>query len=130
MRKPKQVMNRVKFQDESTLLIVSEDGVEKLVDIEDENFQELSFNFRPLFNEINGEEHLNVHYYVLRAKREQYEVLQRLQRKYQTYKTAYYLHGHRDITQLLNQLISVDPHVIQAELSFTILDWVAIEQIR
>lgn len=80
------------------MLIVSEDGIEKIVDIEDEHFKELSYNFRPLFNEINGEEHLTAHYYVLRSKRENYEVTQRLQRKYQTYKTAYYLHGHRQIT--------------------------------
>lgn len=70
-REPKHVMNRVKFMDENTLLVASEDGVEKLVDI-DNGFKELSFNFRPLFNEINGEEHLKSPYYFLRNKLENY----------------------------------------------------------
>ena len=50
-------MNRVKFLDEKTLLIVNEEGLEKIVDI-DKNFKEIAYNSRPLFNEIFGEEHL------------------------------------------------------------------------
>ena len=37
------------------MLIVSEDGIEKLVDIED-HFHEVGFNIRPLFKNIANEE--------------------------------------------------------------------------
>ena len=50
------VINRFKWIDQKTLLIVNEDGIEKLIDI-DNNFKEIGFNYRPLFNEINGNEY-------------------------------------------------------------------------
>lgn len=53
--KIKEILNRVKFIDSATLLIVSEDGVEKMINI-DSDFEEVGYNVRPLFNEINVKE--------------------------------------------------------------------------
>lgn len=36
-------------------MIVNEEGIESIYDVDD-NFRELSYNMRPLFNEIEGEE--------------------------------------------------------------------------
>lgn len=49
--KIKEIVNRVKFIDYSTMLIVNEEGIEKLMNI-DKNFDEIAYNARPLFNEI------------------------------------------------------------------------------
>ena len=46
------VFNRFKWVDERTFLIVNEEGMEKLIDIDD-GFKELAFNYRPLFTSID-----------------------------------------------------------------------------
>jgi hypothetical protein len=45
------VINRFKWLTESTFLIVSEEGIEKIVDMDD-GFKEVEYNYRPLFNGI------------------------------------------------------------------------------
>lgn len=57
-----QIMNRILWLDQSRLQIVNRDGVEKIVHI-DNNFEELAFNNRPLFNNINGKEWRACSYY-------------------------------------------------------------------
>ena len=52
---PYKAINKIKWIDNKTIQIVNEEGFEKIVDIED-NFKEISTNYRPLFNEINGKE--------------------------------------------------------------------------
>lgn len=49
--KIKEIINRLKFIDHSILLIVNEDGVEKMINL-DNNFEEVGYNNRPLFNDI------------------------------------------------------------------------------
>jgi hypothetical protein len=44
-------MNRMKWLDYSTILIVNEEGIEKILNI-DNNFEEVSFNARPMFREL------------------------------------------------------------------------------
>eukprot|EP00347_Sterkiella_histriomuscorum_P022786 403337167 len=128
-RKPEHVINRIKFLNERILKIISEDGVEKLLDMDD-GFKDLSYNFRPLFNEIDGKEYMKNAYYFLRSKLTLQQSLLRLQIKYQDYKSAYYLDEKRDITQLYEEILTYDKHHFQAELSFALVDWYIIELIR
>ena len=60
------VLNRMKWVDQRLLLIVSESGVEKLIDI-DNGFEEVSFNMRPLFTELSGKEYETCQYYYERS---------------------------------------------------------------
>ena len=48
-----ETLNRFKWVNISTFLIVNEEGIEKLVDI-DNDFKEIEFNYRPLFTEIDS----------------------------------------------------------------------------
>ena len=59
---PLPIINRMKWLDYSTLLIVNEEGIEKILNI-DNGFNEEAYNYRPLFREISGEEFQNNHYY-------------------------------------------------------------------
>lgn len=77
-----QTLNRCKWIDQSTLLITNEEGVEKLIDV-DNNFSEIRYNYRPLFNEIDGKEWESNIYYVARKDIEERDTLQRLKRVYQ-----------------------------------------------
>ena len=56
------VMNRMKWVDQRLLLIVNEEGFEKLVDI-DNGFEEVSYNARPLFTSLNEKEYERCQYY-------------------------------------------------------------------
>lgn len=75
--KPSQIVHRIKWLDYSTLLIVNEEGNEKILNI-DQGFKEESYNLRPLFNEIDGEEYKDYHYYYQRKNLPQEDVLHRL----------------------------------------------------
>jgi hypothetical protein len=44
----KRAVNRMKWIDKNILLITNKDGIEKLIDM-DNNFAEISYNVRPLF---------------------------------------------------------------------------------
>lgn len=48
------VVNRFNWVDNKTIRIISHDGIEKYVNIEN-NFKEIDFNRIPEFNEINYE---------------------------------------------------------------------------
>ena len=63
---PSSVINRFKWIDSNSFQIVSEDGIEKIINIES-GFSEERFNYRPLFNEIDGVEYSKSHYYLLRS---------------------------------------------------------------
>jgi hypothetical protein len=60
---PKHVLNRFRFLDSSTFIIANEEGIEKKIDIEN-GFKEIDFNYRPLFDEIDGVEWKRFHYYL------------------------------------------------------------------
>ena len=44
-------VNRIKWINVSTMMIANEEGIEKLVDIDD-GFKEIAYNLRPLFTDI------------------------------------------------------------------------------
>jgi hypothetical protein len=126
----KQAFNRVMWIDHKTMQIVNEEGFEKLVDIEDD-FSEISFNWRPLFTEINGNEYERCIYYYEREQIEERDVLSRLKRVYQQYKTSYNLFKRRSSTELYQDMITVEPFNWNFNInSFTFLHWSILEQIQ
>ncbi len=50
---PKNVINRFQWISSDSFMIISEDGFEKMINI-DADFKETGYNYRPLFNEIDG----------------------------------------------------------------------------
>lgn len=44
-------LNRFRWLDSGSFLLVNEEGIEKIIDIDNE-FKEVAYNLRPLFNEI------------------------------------------------------------------------------
>ncbi|CDW84989.1 wd-40 repeat protein [Stylonychia lemnae] len=124
------VLNRMKFIDDETFQIVSEDGIEKIIHIDD-GFKELEFNYRPLFTTSPSEEYMEFHYYTEREFVTAYDSTTWLKRKYQQYKTSYYLKNKRTNTQMYGDLIGFDMSYsyIYTSNSFTYIHWTMIEQI-
>jgi hypothetical protein len=82
--KPRFTMNRMRFIDYKTMIIVNLEGVEKIIDI-DNGFNELSYNFRPLFLEVdptNKREFEDFQYFIRRRDYFTYDTLVRLKRTY------------------------------------------------
>eukprot|EP00347_Sterkiella_histriomuscorum_P018629 403344788 len=137
--KIKEIVNRVKFIDYSTMLIVNEEGIEKLINI-DRNFDEVGYNARPLFNEINlpedesilkNEEYKTNIYYFEREDLPKDDVLNRLKRKYQEYKSDYYLYKKRTFTEFYENMFTIDDKSLyHNQHSFTFLHWSIIEQLQ
>ena len=127
---PSKVINRFKFLDSKTFIVVNEQGLEKKVSI-DSNFEELQFNLRPMFNEDSMTDWKDKHYYVLRSELTTNQVLERLKRLSQTYKTSYFLHETRNVYDLYEDLITIDDNKFDfAECSFTFLHWSLINQLQ
>ena len=80
-------MNRFTWITKDLIRIVNREGIEKLVSLK-ENSEEIEYNVIPLFD--NKEVKKN-HFYKNRSALGVKEVLERLKRKYQHYKSAYYL---------------------------------------
>jgi len=95
-KNPQKLMNRFKWINNSQFMIVSKEGMERLINI-DKNYIEESYNYRPLFNEISGTEWKKWPYYLKREDLNK-NTLARLKRIYQKYKSEYFLLGTRDTT--------------------------------
>lgn len=122
------VFNRVSWHDSSTLRIINRAGLEKLYNFE--NGEQLEYNMIPLYE--NSETH-HRHYNSNRAPLDQEDTFNRLRRKYQFYKSAYFLYNQRVPHQLYNGLFEVD-HLAGAgqdryiiDMSFTFLHWKIME---
>jgi hypothetical protein len=115
---------RFRWINEDTIRLVNLEGIEKIVDIKN-GFEERSFATVPLFNEITD----YFHFYYLRKPLEIGDTLDRLKRKYQNYKAAYYLERLRDPWKVYDILYDVDYSIdgckykYVADLSFTYLHW-------
>lgn len=99
------------------------------------NFEEIEFNFIPLY-ENKDIKHPLRHYYTNRESLGISEVLERLKRCYQDYKSAYYLDHKREPFALYPELFTVDYQVDKctgmhvADMSFTFLHWKIMEQLE
>jgi hypothetical protein len=99
---------------------MSEEGIEMIVDFKS-NFKALAYNKIPLLENGIWKDCL---YHVCKPKLELYDVLKRLQRKYQAYKSSYFLEGKTSEQNLYSSLITVDDHdFCNTDLSFTFLHW-------
>jgi hypothetical protein len=92
--KPHQLMFRFKWVDSDTIKIINKEGIEKKIDLKD-NFKEIEFNIVPLFDSKTVKDP-TLNFYTNRPSLCISEVLQRLKRKYQRYKSAYYLDHKRE----------------------------------
>ena len=94
---PLNAINRIYWIDNNHLRIVNREGIEKIVDFQD-NFKELHSNVIPQFSTMNFEELLKFPYYYERSSLEMHDTETWLLRKYQIYKSSYYLLGRREHT--------------------------------
>ena len=102
----KVIMNRFEWLDEERIHIISKDGIEMIVDIKN-NFEEIEFNVIPLFENSEVKDPLR-HYFTNKRALGIPEVLERLKRCYQDYKSAYYLEHKREPFALYPKLFTVD----------------------
>ena len=126
-----EIMNRFQWIDEERIRLINKEGIEKIVDMTN-NFEEVEFNFIPLFNNDQVKDPLR-HYFTNKKPLDISEVLERLKRCYQDYKSAYYLEHKREPFALYPQLFTVDYQVDGckgmhvADMSFTFLHWKIME---
>lgn len=100
------IMNKFKWIDNNQIRIINNEGIEKILDIKD-NFREIEYNVIPLFDNTEMM-HPDNHYFSNRPELHISEVLERLKRKYQLYKSAYYLEHKREPFLLYSEMFTVD----------------------
>lgn len=83
-------MNRFIWVDDDAIKIINKEGIEKLIDMKN-GMDEVEYNAIPLFNQKEIKDPL-YSYYTNRQPLDVSQVKMRLIRKYQKYKSAYYLH--------------------------------------
>ena len=136
-----EVAHRFLWIDNDTIRIINNEGLERLIDLKN-NFREIEFNKITMYL---PEWCQKGNYYLDPLATEQpadlkagivFDTLRRLRRKYQHYKSAYFLDKKRDQTSLYNILNSVDYKYkfskdrFVADLSFSFLHWNLMEQLE
>lgn len=94
------VAQRFMWIDNDTIKVVNTEGIERLVDLKN-NFKEIEFNRIPMFHSEWSNDN---HYYIdppipepeFEPNQLTFDTLERLKRKYQLYKSAYYLDKKKD----------------------------------
>lgn len=136
---PRYIINRFAWLDNERIKIISIDGIEKIMhidirssDIKKNKVRELACNRIPNFDPELCKK-CNIILDLPSASPE--DSLSRLQRKYQEYRTEYYLNGRRDSDSLNAILYNVDFGINNGKggyisnLSFTFLHWRLLEQL-
>eukprot|EP00347_Sterkiella_histriomuscorum_P017370 403349643 len=134
------VAHRFSWIDNDTVKIVNNEGIERLVDLKN-NFREIEFNRIPMFDvSISNDNHYYADPPLCEPEFEDgkltFDTLERLKRKYQQVKSAYYLESKRDPHALYQVLHTVDYKIqntnerFVADLSFTFLHWNLMEQLE
>jgi hypothetical protein len=100
-------MNRFLWIDKNTIKIMNKEGIEKILDVSNK-FAEVEYNKVPIYNNEEVREDPLFHYYKNRKSLPISAVLNRLKRKYQCYKSAYYLDHKRDPESLYPMMYTVD----------------------
>lgn len=99
---PKVIMNRFKFVNDHVIKVINKEGIEKILDMKN-NFMEVNFNMIPLFDNSEFKDPIRS-YYQNRKPLAVSQVKERLIRKYQAYKSAYYLENKRQPFSLYEEL--------------------------
>ncbi|CDW88905.1 wd-40 repeat protein [Stylonychia lemnae] len=121
---PQMVINRFEWIDEKVFRICSEDGLEKLIDTED-NFNEISFNQIPLFNQIEGAEwYAGAEYHIFKSRRAASNPIVKSKRIYQDYKSKQFLFKDTPRSEFNQLLFQQDfEQFDHFSHSFTLLNW-------
>ena len=82
--------SRFRWIDENTIHVINQQGIERLIDITDNNFNEIEFNFIPLYDAAYCKSR---HYQFDPPTYAEDQTLDRLRRKYNQYKSNYYLYN-------------------------------------
>lgn len=128
---PKETMNRFKWVDEESIRIINKEGIEKIIDMQ-ARFTETEYNVIPLFDIEETKDPVRSYFYN-RKPLHVGQVKERLMRKYQQYKSAYYLEHKREPFSLYDELFTVDYQIDNckgmhvADMSFTFLHWKIME---
>jgi hypothetical protein len=102
-----EIMNRFKWVDEETIRLINNEGIEKIIDLKSSTLDEIEYNVIPLFDNFETKNPMK-HFYSNRGCLEVWQVKERLVRKYQAYKSAYYLEHKREPFSLYTELFTVD----------------------
>jgi hypothetical protein len=126
------VVRRFRWISERLIHIISHDGMERIIDIED--FSEVEFNFIPLYNK---EICTKAHYMLDPPSYRLDESLKTLQKRYQYYKSGYYLQKALNKNyDMYNEIFSLDYRIdncegqFETDMSFSFLSWSLIEQLH
>jgi hypothetical protein len=127
-----EIMNRFKWIDDETIRIINHEGIEKIVYLKDDELIEIEYNVIPLFDNHDVKNPLR-HFFTNKAQLGVYQVKERLIRKYQAYKSAYYLEHKQEPFNLYPEIFTVDYQIDHckgmnvADMSFTFLHWKMME---
>lgn len=103
----REIVMRMKWLDSSRIILVNTDGVEKIVNI-DNNFQEESYCKIPFFDSNIYTKDKKFHFYFKKPLLFPNKTLERLKGNYESFISAYYTQGIRSQEGLYNILFSVD----------------------
>ena len=123
----------IKWHGNTELKILNFEGIEKIVDIED-NFKELRSGSVPYFN--LAMQNKFKHFYYERSSFTYGDILNRLIRKYQAYRTTVVVENKTKIDEIYDELFNVDYFIdngkdkFVAETSFTYLHWKLVDLIN
>ena len=114
--------------------MISVEGIELIIDMRS-GYKQVEYNMIPLFDQEEISTPINS-YFANRPSLSVNQVKERLIRKYQVYKTAYYLEHKRVPVSIYDSLYNVDYQLEKqsgmhvADLSFTFLHWKIMEQLQ
>jgi hypothetical protein len=78
---PKEIMNRFKWIDESSIRIINSEGIEKIMSLKGEKLEEVEYNVIPLFDNREMKNPMK-HYFSNRQALSVFQVKERLMKKY------------------------------------------------
>lgn len=109
---PVETVNRMQWIDNRLIRIVNVEGIEKIVDFQD-GFKEIAFNSIPAFIDSDLVEGFKMTpYYYEREALDLDNTEKWLERKYQQYKSAYYLLNKHDFVSLNEVLFTVERRML------------------
>lgn len=123
-----------RWENNTDMKFFNKEGIEKIVDVS-KNFSEIAYNKIPLFDPELYQKRLQ-HYYFDKPVLSNVDILSLYKRKYQDYKSGFYLENKRDNYGL--KLITLRPCIVGVgrmekyvtQMSFTFLHWRLIEQLE
>ncbi|CDW90656.1 UNKNOWN [Stylonychia lemnae] len=121
------IIYRFIFIDDETFKIVSEDGIEKLVHI-DNGFQQLGFNYIPFFNEIDEMDYKIAPYYLFQPS--YFDTIYLIKQSYQNYKSLYLLEGKQKLNQIVPHMFKLENSGDSSITSFSFAHWSLIEYMK